>query len=196
MFPARLNPTIHTETKEALAQELPKGSEWEEVDIHHVLLRVVAMVSGRVFIGPELCRTEEYMDAAINYTTDVMAAQRAVQNLRPWLRPLLAGRLPQVQKLDQRIKEADAFMNPFIEKRKASVAGGQEERHDDMLQWLMDSQGAFPDKASQNLAKSQLGLGFAAIHTTTLTATNAYVFSASSFPLSIFDPGCFSYGSC
>lgn len=135
------------------------------------------MVSGRVFIGPELCRNEQYMDAAINYTTDVMAAQRAVQNLRPWLRPILAGRLPQVQRLDQRIKEADAFLNPVIEKRRAAAAKNPEEKADDMLQWLMDNQGSFPDKASQNLAKSQLGLSFAAIHTTALTATNACVIS-------------------
>ncbi|KAF5714591.1 cycloheximide-inducible CIP70 (cytochrome P450 family) [Fusarium mundagurra] len=132
-----------------------------EVNIHHALLRIVGMVSGRMFIGPELCRSEEYLDAAINYTMEVMGAQRAVQSMRPWLRPFRAQSLPEVKKLYQRIAEAEAFLEPV-------------EKPDDFLQWLIDGKDKFPDKNSQNLAKVQLGLTFAAVHTTTLTATNAF----------------------
>lgn len=164
---------LHQETREALALELPSSSEWQEVDIHHILLRVVAMVSGRLFIGPELCRTEKYLDAAINYTMDVMSAQRAVQNIRPWLRPFLAGSLPQVKKLDKRIKEAEDFLEPVVELRKQAATNPAEDVPDDMLQWLLQGQDKFKDPASQNSARSQLGLSFAAIHTTALTATNA-----------------------
>lgn len=153
--------------------ELPPTDDWAEIDIHHALLRIVGMVSGRVFIGPELCRTEKYLDAAINYTMDCMAAQRAVQSLRPWQRPFLAPRLPQIKKLDQRIAEADSFMRPVVEARRKLALDPEQEKPDDMLQWLIDNQTKFTDPASQNIAKTQLGLGFAAIHTTTLTAMNA-----------------------
>ncbi|KAK7409073.1 hypothetical protein QQX98_008734 [Neonectria punicea] len=169
-----LNPTIAEEVREALDLEMPKGKDWTEVNIHHVLLRVVAMASGRVFIGPELCRTEQYLDSAINYTMEVMGAQRAVQSLRPWLRPILANRLPQVKKLDHRIKEAEEFMAPVIKRRQEAAADPSFEKPMDMLQWIMDAQPKFSDKTSQNLAKVQLGISFAAIHTTTLTATNAF----------------------
>lgn len=152
---------------------MPADSNWAEVDIHHVLLRVVAMVSGRVFIGPELCRTEQYLDAAINYTMEVMGAQRAVQRLQPWQRPFLAPRLPPVKRLQQRLKEAHAFMQPVVDRRRAAAGDPSYEKPNDMLQWLIDDQDKFPDKNSQNLAQVQMGLGFAAIHTTTLTATNA-----------------------
>lgn len=153
--------------------ELPQSSGWEEVDIHHALLRIVAMVSGRVFIGPELCRNEEYLDSAINYTMDVMAAQRAVQTLNPWLRPILAGRLPQVKKLNERVVEAQRFINSVLEVRKEVLADPTSEKPFDMIQWLIDGKSKFPDEKSQNLAKVQLGLTFAAVHTTALTATNA-----------------------
>lgn len=159
--------------EEALDLEMPSGSNWTEVDIHHILTRVVAMASGRVFIGPELCRTEQYLDAAINYTMEVMGAQRAVQSLRPWQRPFLASRLPPVKKLQQRIKEAHEFMQPVVDSRREAARDAFYEKPNDMLQWLIDSQEQFPDKNSRNLAKVQLGLSFAAIHTTTLTATNA-----------------------
>ncbi|KAH7145688.1 cytochrome P450 [Dactylonectria estremocensis] len=171
---ARLNPTIAQEVREALAIEMPSGKDWTEINIHHTLLRVIGMVSGRLFIGPELCRTEQYLDAAINYTMEVMEAQRAVQRLRPWLRPFIAHRLPQLKKLDQRIKEADAFLKPVVERRMEAALDPSFEKPDDMLQWLLDTQSKFPDKNSRNMAKVQMGLGFAAIHTTTLTTTNAF----------------------
>ncbi|KAL6859810.1 hypothetical protein ACO1O0_003834 [Amphichorda felina] len=172
----KLNETISAEVKEALGMELKVGSSWTEVDIHHVLLRVVAMVSGRVFIGPELCRTEQYLDAAINYTMEVMTAQRAVQHLKPWQRPLLASRMAPVRKLRQRIREANDFLQPVVDGRRRTAAAGSPayEKPDDMLQWMIDGQEQFTDRNSRDLAKVQMGLSFAAIHTTTLTATNAF----------------------
>ncbi|KAH8885004.1 cytochrome P450 [Thozetella sp. PMI_491] len=171
----RLNPMISQDVSEVLAIEMPSCVDWEEVNIHHKLLRMVAMVSGRVFIGPELCRSEQYLDAAINYTMDVMAAQRAVQRMKPWKRPFMAQSLPEVKRLDERIEEANAFIAPLVSLRKEAAAEDPKfEKPDDVLQWMIDGQDKYTDRNSQNLAKAQLGLGFAAIHTTTLTATNAF----------------------
>ncbi|KAL1899566.1 hypothetical protein Sste5346_002968 [Sporothrix stenoceras] len=164
---------IAKETADVIALEMPPTKDWQEITIHHKLLRIVAMVSGFVFIGPELSRTEQYLDAAINYTMDVMSAQRAVQKMRPWLRPFLTGRLPELKKLYRRIAEADAFMQPVIGLRKDTNREGKKENPDDMLQWLIDALPKYPDANSQNLTRVQLGLSFAAIHTTTLAATNA-----------------------
>jgi len=152
---------------------MPQCPDWTSVNIHQKLLRIVAMVSGRVFIGPELCRSEAYLDASINYTLDVMGAQRAVERMRPWLRPFLASRLPEVKNLDKRIEGAVKFISPVVEARKAIALDPTAEKPDDLLQWLVNAQSKFPDKNSQNLARVQLGLSFAAIHTTSLTATNA-----------------------
>ncbi|CAK7217407.1 hypothetical protein SCUCBS95973_003141 [Sporothrix curviconia] len=171
---SRLSSRISQEVEEVLALELPPSQDWNEVVIHQKLLRIVAMVSGFVFIGPELCRTEKYLDTAINYTMDVMHAQRAVQQMKPWMRPFLSGRLPQLKKLYQRIAEADEFMRPVINLRKKVTADTDAEKPDDMLQWLIEALPKYPDANSQNLTKVQLGLSFAAIHTTTLAATNAF----------------------
>lgn len=170
----RLNVMISDETSDAIALEIPVTKDWTEVNIHHALLRIVAMVSGRIFIGPELCRTEKYLDAAINYTMDVMKAQRVVASMRPYLRPFLASRTPECQSLYKRLQDADDFMNPLIEKRRAAHLKGGEDRPDDMLQWLIEALPKYPDPNSQNLARVQLGLSFAAIHTTTLSATNVF----------------------
>jgi hypothetical protein len=47
------------------------------------------------------------------------------------------------------------------------------EKPDDMLQWIMNQQGGkFKEYSTEELARVQLSLSFAAIHTTTLTTTN------------------------
>ncbi|KAF5024477.1 hypothetical protein F66182_3417 [Fusarium sp. NRRL 66182] len=171
---SRLTPTIAKEISQVLGLSIPSTEDWAEVNIHHSLLRIVAMVSGRLFIGPELCRSEQYLDAAINYTLEVTGAGRAVQTMRPWLRPFLAPSLPVVKKLHQRIAEAEAFLEPVVSQRIQAMADPSYEKPDDFLQWLIDGKDKFQDKNSQNLAKVQLGLTFAAVHTTTLTGTNAF----------------------
>ena len=171
---AHLNPTIYNEVVEAMRLELPQTADWTEVNINSKLLRIVAMASGRIFVGPELCRDEAYLDASINYTVDLMTAVHILQFTPPWLRPIVARFLPQVKKLHRRIQEADDFLRPVVAARRREAAENPDyQKPDDMLQWIIDSQQKFGAKDDKELAKNQLGISFAAIHTTTLTTTNA-----------------------
>ncbi|KAF6835727.1 ent-kaurene oxidase [Colletotrichum plurivorum] len=170
----RLNPIIADEVIEALRTELPQSGEWTEVKIMDKLLRIVAMASGRVFIGPELCRDEEYLDAAINYTVDLMKAIRKISSLPPWLRWLKAPRLPELKRVHERIEAADKFLRPVVASRRQATSDPDYQKPYDMLQWIMDAQGKFGARDDKELARYQLGISFAAIHTTTVTATNAF----------------------
>jgi cytochrome P450 len=176
----RLNPSIADEVKESLSKEFPRCDDWTPININSKLLRIVALVSGRVFIGTELSRSEEYLDAAIHYTVELMNARQAVDRMRPWKRPFLANRLPEVKTLNQRLKEAEKFIRPIIDARQRMA---DNEKPDDMLQWLMDSlsQGKFKQDTYAQLSDAQLAITFAAIHTTTLTATNAF-YNMAAYP--------------
>ncbi|KAK0736574.1 cytochrome P450 [Apiosordaria backusii] len=176
----RLNPTIAEEVQESFRREMPECDDWTPININYKLLRVVAMVSGRVFIGPELSRSEEYVDAAINYTLDLMHARRAVDTMRPWLRPFLANRLPEVRKLNERLAQADAFIRPIVADRRKLKKG---EAPDDMLQWMLDGQSERfgGEYKTETLARLQLGISFAAIHTTTMTTTNVF-YNLAAYP--------------
>ncbi|KAK1777247.1 cytochrome P450 [Copromyces sp. CBS 386.78] len=186
----RLNPQISEEVQIAFSQEIAplisqvSESEWAPININSKLLRIVAKVSGRVFIGPELCHDERYLEAAVGYTVSVMEAQRAVEKMKPWLRPFAAWRLPEVKKLAEMEKDATAFLRPVVEARREKQRKGHgEERDNDMLQWLMDSADQGQGKAhgkwgedtttTRKLARLQLAISFAAIHTTTLVTTHA-----------------------
>ncbi|KAK2026053.1 cytochrome P450 [Colletotrichum zoysiae] len=168
----RLNPIISDEVTEATRIELPQSGEWTEVKIMGKLMRIIAMASGRVFVGPELCRNEEYLDAAINYTVDLMKAIRKVSTIPPWIRPFLAPRKPEVRRVHRRIVEAVEFLKPVVKSRREASEDPYYQKPDDMLQWMIDAQEKTGDKDDKKLAKYQLGISFAAIHTTSLTATN------------------------
>jgi len=98
----------------------------------------------------------------------------AIKALRPWLRPILAPRLPEVQRLRERERTAAEYLKPIIKQRQhAEKNDPRWQKPDDMMQWLITrctADGTPLDVAA--LAKNQLGLIFAAIHTTTMTATN------------------------
>ncbi|KAK2770603.1 ent-kaurene oxidase [Colletotrichum kahawae] len=172
----RLNPIILDEVTNATQTEFPQSANWSEVRISSKLARIVAKTSGRIFVGPDLCRDEVYLDAAVNYTLDMTAAIQAVGFISPWLRPFLASRAPQVKKLHHRFQQADDFLRPVVTARRQAAIHGlnEKEKPDDMLQWLMDSQDKFGQQCDRAISKYQLSLTFAAIHTTTAALTNAF----------------------
>jgi cytochrome P450 len=174
----RLGEILTDEIERAFRTELPPCESWTPVNINRKLLRIVALVSGRVFIGEELSRTEEYLDMSINYTLELMAARRAVERMRPWLRPFLVSRLPEIRQLDSRLAQADKILQPVVSARKQLA---DSEKPDDMLQWLLDTQEKHKRYTTHDIARVQLVITFAAIHTTTLTATNVF-YNMAAYP--------------
>ncbi|PNY27043.1 Cytochrome P450 [Tolypocladium capitatum] len=177
----KLLPSLWHEAQAAVDREMPEAKEWTEVNINSILLRIIATVSGRVFVGPELCRNEQYMDAAINYTLDIISARQAVKLLRPWLRPLLGPRLPEVKRLQRRVTEADAILRPVVDQRLAGEKDASYVKSEDLLQWLIDARDKFPSEESSNLGSLQMFLTFAAIHTTGMSSTNL-MYDVAAFP--------------
>ncbi len=167
----RLNPVICSEVDAALREYMPPCEDWTEVYINQKLVDVVAKVSGRVFVGPELCQDPEYLDAGSNYTLDLMAAVTVLKKMRPWLKPFLAHRLPEVIQLRKRERQLTEFLRPIIEERMTAKSKDPNwQEPDDMLQWMVNRSGGI--HSVDKIAHYQLGLIFAAIHTTTMTATN------------------------
>ena len=150
---------------------MPATNEWTEVNINSKLLAVVAKASGRVFIGSEHCRNEVYLDFAVNYTLELMQAVRAVSDIPWWQRPFKARFIPEVKQLKERIAQADAFLRPIVSDRLEAQKSMDYQKPEDMLQWIMDV--GIDGRDEKRLAKAQLDISFAAIHTTTTTTTNA-----------------------
>ncbi|GKT96318.1 cytochrome P450 [Colletotrichum tofieldiae] len=65
------------------------------------------------------------------------------------------------------------FLRPVVEARRKAAEGSNYQKPDDMLQWMMESQKKFGQKEDRELARYELAISAAAIHTTTVTITNA-----------------------
>jgi hypothetical protein len=76
---------------------------------------MVSKITSGIFVGPELCRNEEYLNSAINYPMDLIATQLAVKLIRPLLRPWLAPRMPEVRKLDETERKAKQVLEPIVQ---------------------------------------------------------------------------------
>lgn len=171
MKPARLNETIAEEVDATVRQYLPPCEDWTEILVDKELVTIIAQISGRIFVGPELCKEPKYLDSGINYTLDVMKAVNAIKKMRPWLRPFLASSLQEVRQLRRREKEATEFLEPLVQERvEAQKKDPNWQPPDDMMQWMLNRSKGL--SSVKYIAKMQLGLTFAAIHTTSMTATN------------------------
>jgi hypothetical protein len=159
---------------------MPECDDWTPVPIYMKVVTMVAKISGRIFVGPELCRNKDYVDCAVNYTIDVINLLHEVKNINPWLRPILAPRLAARKRLQKREQMARDVLFPVVRAREEAEANDPNwEKPDDMLSWFMSRREDYGVHSTEYMAKLQLGLIFAAVHTTSLSATNVYV----SFPL-------------
>lgn len=144
--------------------------DWNELTLKPFVLQLVARLSARVFVGPELCRNPEWLEVSKNYAVDTFMAARALRRYPFFLRRLVHWFIPECQRIRRDLREVRRILKPIIEQRlernrQAEARGENVSKIEDTIGWLHDGyreQGLKPD-----LATSQLGLAMAAIHTTT-----------------------------
>ncbi|KAK2753894.1 hypothetical protein FQN54_007253 [Arachnomyces sp. PD_36] len=169
-----LIPDILDEGKYAIDTELPNSSEYTAVKIYYPLLRIVALMSGRVFVGPKICRDEDWIEASIAYTLDTFMGSAKLKRWSLALRPLLALFFSETLRVKQHHATARRLLVPIMEARARALKDPKYVRPNDMIQWIMDQSSVEKSPPSfEKQAEMQLLIGLAGIHTTTLTCTQA-----------------------
>jgi hypothetical protein len=105
------------------------------VSLRGTLLRVVARVSSRVFLGEEVCRNEDWLRVTRDYTVD---GARAAEELRLWpapLRPVVHWFLPQCRRARGEVREARRIIGAVLEKRRLQKQREQKVEHEDAIEW-------------------------------------------------------------
>ncbi|KAK8066512.1 cytochrome P450 [Apiospora hydei] len=166
----RINPELAAEVERTVREELGPCDDWTPQMAFNPLLRVVAIVSGRVFLGPDLCRREEYIYASTMYTVDVFRAVSKVKAWNQFLKPIAQFFIPELKTLSEHRRKARAFLAPVIQERKEAMRNGSD-LPDDMLQWMMNKAESY-GVSDARLAELQLDLSMAAIHTTTMAVAD------------------------
>ncbi len=154
-----------------MADELGPCEDWTPHVVYTKLLRVVAIISGTIFLGPDLCRREEYLHASINFTVALFTAISKLKRWPSWTRWIGQYFVPELRLVFEHRKKARQFLAPVIKERRRMMAAG-EDLPDDMLQWMLNKSDEFK-VSDATMADLQLSLSLAAIHTTTFTTTLA-----------------------
>lgn len=167
----------------AAEKEMPASPDWSSVILYPKIMELFSRMSARVMVGPELC--DAWPAISMKYITRVLAAQGAIRK-RYW--PSLYWTAyylnPEVAQVNEARLEAAELVRPVLEARQAAHAssGATAEKHDDFIQWIMDSYRAggktvTADETVQNI----FIVMFASMHGTSFVALQA-LFSLVSTP--------------
>ncbi|GAB0134067.1 hypothetical protein EsDP_00002452 [Epichloe bromicola] len=159
----RVTQPLNEETALAISDVLTEAKDWHTVNLRDAVLRLIARVSSRIFLGEELCRNEKWLTVTSEYT---LAAFDSAEKMRVYPRPIrgLISRFhPGCRRAASLIRDARACMAPVLERRRREKASGNYVPYNDVIEWFeMAANGQQYDPVLV-----QLVLSAAAIHTST-----------------------------
>lgn len=129
------------------------------------MAHIVARVSGRVFLGKDLCRNPEWLRIPVEYVINLAFGAAALRKFPKFLRPLVHWFIPQVKALRQQMAAAYRIIQQELEQREFvnRKLGTDGANYQDAIQWTTEIyKGLNPDHTL-----IQLGLAFGALHTST-----------------------------
>ena len=149
-------------------------TEWTPLAVHPVFLQIVGRTSARIFVGSPLCREPLWLETSIDFARCVFLGSSYLKVV-PWLIRPIAGLIsPHMHRIRRHHKNARALLIPEILRRRqlgAQSPDWKTGKPNDMLQWLEDASSG-DDSRPERIVDRQLGMSFAAIHTTTNHITN------------------------
>ncbi|CAG9954383.1 unnamed protein product [Clonostachys rosea f. rosea IK726] len=167
VFVDKVTEPLSEETNFATGLHFGKSPEWKAFTIYPEILDIVARISSRVFLGPAVCRNQDWLDITKSYTLEAFSAATSLREYPNWLRNLVHWFHPGCTALRVKGAKAKEIITPVIEERRKareeSAARGEPPTfYNDAIEWLEEeSKGV-----SYDAAVTQLSLSMAAIHTT------------------------------
>lgn len=191
---AKVLSDLQDEMVYACDREIGECPEWTEVPVYGKVLQLVALLSGRTFVGLPLSRDKEWTDATINFTSDTLRAVKAIEKYHPLIRPLISHLLPEMKGLRAYREFAGKKLKPQVNAilaRRLEKANGRvpEDLLDDdvvkgnfnMIHWTLNHLKDINSADAISLGQLQMLIAFAAIHTTS-TALSHAIFDLAAHP--------------
>ncbi|KAI6005463.1 cytochrome P450 [Pisolithus albus] len=148
----------------------PKHNEWKPISVLHTTLKIVGRTSNRVIVGLPLCRDPDWLNFNINYPQAIVTEARKLRRFPDFMLPLVAKF---VTCLSRRTEQGVALIGPLIKERLRHMEAEGADWHDkpnDYLQWWLDTS---QETCPILLMRRMLSVTFTAIHSTSLTFTQA-----------------------
>ncbi|EYE91684.1 cytochrome P450 [Aspergillus ruber CBS 135680] len=165
---AKLTDDMRDELEYALTHDLPVMEDWTSIPLLPVMVKIIARMSNRAFVGFPVCRNEKWLDAAAGFSHHVTMVQMTLRAFPPFFRPFLDFFLPSSWKYRACIRQGKKILAPEIRQRRfRETTDPNYEKPQDLLQAMMDlSTPGQKDSDPEDLAYRQLVMSLAAVHTT------------------------------
>ncbi|KAJ2915158.1 hypothetical protein MD484_g5266, partial [Candolleomyces efflorescens] len=165
---------IRDEIVESCNYYLPNGKDWVLSSLQKNVIHIVCQTSNRLFVGLPLCRDPEYCKIQEDWTVHVAVAVHITYLCPGALKPLAKIFMNKVESMT---KKAEKFLGPMVVERlekDAKYGPSWEGRptQSDLVSWLIDL-APLEHKNVEDITFRVMAINFAAIHTTSITLTNA-----------------------
>lgn len=138
------------------------------------IARLIAQVSGRMFVGKEMCSNQEWLAISLSYAAAMAPAMMRIKQWHPALRPFIYHFLPEYRAAVQHHEKAKRVLGPIIVARNKAEEeqGDKYQKPHDMLQVFLDNATPTQRKDISWLTNEQMSLAFAGLHTTAAVLLN------------------------
>ncbi|KAI9771907.1 MAG: hypothetical protein M1840_001677 [Geoglossum simile] len=171
--------SLQDEVRYSFDREFGPCEDWTAIGLYGALARVVALLSGLVFVGRPLSREDEWLNLLVTYSVSVISARDAVLKYPVLLRPLVAPFLKEVKTVRRHIARCAELLDPILKAKLAKPNEGKYQFDDlqdgqgNFISWILGRMDGRDQGDPKVLAKNQMVLSFASIHTTTLSIWHA-----------------------
>ncbi|KAF8989850.1 cytochrome P450 [Cyathus striatus] len=166
---ANIFPAVRDELLASFSEIIPEKEGWVKYNASDAFMKIIARVTNRMIVGFPLCRDEEFLDNAVQYTMDVIIVSTIINLVPPFLRPLSTYIFRSVS---NRIKCAQTLLEPVIERHRKELAERTNDNELIFLNWLL-SEAKGEEQENIKLARRIMLVNFGAIHTTSITFLQA-----------------------
>lgn len=183
-------PAIEEEVQFAVDETLGMDTEWKQVNVWDMWLKIVPRVTSRLLVGKPICRDETFLKSMVKFTDDVVRNSFLLHAFPKILHPIF-GRLFAIPNY-MHWKASSEKVIPVINQRLVRMIrkeSGDETWKDytppeDFITWairLAQVEGNKGELDPVVISKRLLPIEFAAIHTTVLTG-QSWMFDVLSLP--------------
>ncbi|KAL0062050.1 hypothetical protein AAF712_011128 [Marasmius tenuissimus] len=155
-------------------------AEWREVGVWDSMIKLVARSANRVFVGPELCKNDEYLMSCVRWTRDIQVSGAIMHMIPKFLKPYVArlATIPNRRDTATNLKHS----LPLVEQRIADMTRKLNDKTfdyeapDELLTWMIQEsfkRSTESERSAYSLAYRLLLLNFAAVSTSTIGGANA-----------------------
>lgn len=164
---------VQDEADQCIPATIGECEEWTPLTLYPIVARIIAQISGRIFVGLPLCRNPQWLGLTLSYTREVFAAVWPITQLNPLLRPFLVERLPEMQAIRKSMKGGRDMLEPLVRMRMEATKDPDTDAEFNMIKPLLDNCNEKDRKDMVVQCRSQMTLAMAAIHTTAMNTTQA-----------------------